>query len=82
MRIAVSMFRTLSPKLEPSAIAITRSPVLLAVDADRARIGALRDFTITEGMMFESVRNIPAGNGWGRCESKFHVCKFRYIRAS
>ena len=41
MRSAVSMFRTLSPRLEPSAIASTRSPVLFKVDADRARLCVL-----------------------------------------
>ena len=55
------MFRTLSPKLEPSAMASTRSPMLFAVEPDRARLGALSDLTTAEGMIFESDRNIPAG---------------------
>jgi hypothetical protein len=61
MRSADSMFRTLSPKLEPSAMASTRSPILFGVDADRARLGALSDLTTAEGMIFDSVRNIPTG---------------------
>ena len=67
------MFRTLSPKLEPSAMASTRSPRLFAVDADRARLGTLNDLTTAEGMIFESVRNIPAGIEWGGPGPSFMV---------
>ena len=74
MRSAVSIFRTLSPKLEPRAMASTRSPVLFATNVDRARLGALSDLTETEEMILESVRNIPA-DWMGRIGSKFHRCK-------